>query len=218
MEKSIESIWKKGFFNSDVLAAPKQHNLNKQKSIHIIDKFKRMFRINLYAIVVASILVLGFSFLNGMLFMGTGVFLTLSIIVIVNRSLFRELNKIDISENSYRYIKAFDSWMKHQIRVNRIMARFYYPLLFLSVVLGFWNYHFNGNQLGETITNMFVLNFPGTNLIFGVPLLVILGVVLIMVLVSFLGGRIYDWDFKVIYGAVVRKLEEIIGDMEQLRN
>lgn len=218
MEKSIESIWKQGFLNSDVLVAPKLNNLYNRKSIHLIDKFKRMFKINLKAIVIGSLLFLGISFLIGMPFMGIGFFLTLSIIVIVNRKLSGGLDKIDKSESSYHYIKAFDNWMKQQVSVNRIMARFYYPLFFLSIVLGFWFYHINGKQLGESITNKLILNYPGIDLIFGVPLYIFLAVILIMGLFSYLGGRIYNWDLKVVYGGVLRKLEEIIADMEELRN
>jgi len=51
MEKSIENIWKEGFLKNDALVVPKINNLYDQKSIHIIDKFKRMFKINLIAIV-----------------------------------------------------------------------------------------------------------------------------------------------------------------------
>ncbi len=211
MEKSIESIWKQGFLNSDALVAPKLNNLYNQKSIHVIDKFKRMFKINLISIVVGSILFLGISFLIGIPWMGIGFFLTLSVIVIVNRRLSRGLAKIDKSENSYHYIKAFDNWMKQQVSVNSLMARFYYPLFFLSILLGFWQ------QLGEAITNKLVLNYPGIDLIFGVPLFLIIGVVLMMALLSYFGARIYIWDLKVVYGGVLRKLNEIIADMEELR-
>jgi len=209
MEKSIESIWKQGFLNSDALVAPKLNNLYNQKSIHVIDKFKRMFKINLIAIVVGSILFLGISF--WIPWMGIGFFLTLSVIVIVNRRLSRGLAKIDKSESSYHYIKAFDNWMKQQVSVNSLMARFYYPLFFLSILLGFWQ------QLGEAVTNKLVLNYPGIDLIFGVPLFLIIGVVLMMVLLSYFGARIYIWDLKVVYGGVLRKLDEIIADMEELR-
>ncbi|MFZ6050795.1 hypothetical protein [Halocola ammonii] len=211
MEKSIESIWKQGFLNSDALVAPKLNNLYNQKSIHVIDKFKRMFKINLIAIVIGSILFLGISFLIGIPWMGIGFFLTLSVIVIVNRRLSRGLAKIDKSESSYHYIKAFDNWMKQQVSVNSLMARFYYPLFFLSILLGFWQ------QLGEAVTNKLVLNYPGIDLIFGVPLFLIIGVVLMMVLLSYFGARIYIWDLKVVYGGVLRKLDEIIADMEELR-
>jgi hypothetical protein len=39
-----------------------------------------------------------------------------------------------------------------------------------------------------------------------------------MGLLSYIGGRIYNWDLKVVYGGVLRKLDEIIADMEELRN
>jgi hypothetical protein len=211
MEKSIESIWKQGFLNSDALVAPKLNNLYNQKSIHIIDKFKRMFKINIIAIVVGSTLFLGISFLIGIPWTGIGFFLTLSVIVIVNRRLSRGLAEIDKSESSYHYIKAFNNWIKQQVSVNSLMARFYYPLFFLSILLGFWQ------QLGEAITNKLVLNYPGIDLIFGVPLFLIIGVVLMMVLLSYFGARIYIWDLKVVYGGVLRKLNEIIADMEELR-
>lgn len=218
MEKSIESIWKQGFLNSDALVAPKLNDLYNQKSMHLIDKFKRMFKINLNAIVGGSILFLGLSFLIGIPIMGIGFFLTLIIVVVVNRRLSRGLDKIDKSESSYHYIKAFDNWMKEQARVNRKMAGCYYPLFFLSIVLGFWYYSFDGKQLGETLTNKLILNYPDIDLVFGVPMVILLGVIVMTVLLAYFGGRIYNWDFKVVYGGVLKKLDEIIADMEELRN
>ena len=70
MEKSIENIWKEGFLKSDALVAPKINNLYNQKSIHIIDKFKRMFKINLIAIVAFSFIFLIVSFFVGIPLMG----------------------------------------------------------------------------------------------------------------------------------------------------
>ncbi|MGF7138563.1 hypothetical protein [Roseimarinus sediminis] len=173
---------------------------------------------NLNAIVAGAFLFLVISFLIGIPFMGTGFFLTLSAIAIVNKRLSRGLNNIDKSQSSYHYIKAFDNWMRQQMRVNRTMARCYYPLFFLSFVLGFWHYHINGRQLGELITHKLIVNDPGSGLIFGVPLIIILGVVLMMALFSYLGGRIYNWDLKLVYGSALRKLDEIIADMEELRS
>ena len=68
MERSIENIWKEGFLKSDALVAPKINNLYNQKSIHIIDKFKRMFKINLIAIIAFSFIFLIVSFFVGIFF------------------------------------------------------------------------------------------------------------------------------------------------------
>ncbi|WP_375583386.1 hypothetical protein [Cyclobacterium xiamenense] len=216
MEKSIESIWKQGFLSDDALVAPKLNNLYNQKSIHLIEKFKRMFRINLYAIAVGSLLFLVASFLIGSLFLGIGFFLTLGSIALVNRKLYKGLGEIDTSENTYRYIGAFDQWVKQLVRVNKWMARCYYPLFFLFTIVGFWQYRPGGMQWGESITHTLVRYDLGSPLFVGVPVLIIGAVAFLMLLLAFLGGRIYDWDFKVIYGAECRKLDELISDMREL--
>lgn len=210
MEKSIEIIWKEGFLKSDALVAPKLNDLYNQKSMHLIDKFKRMFKINLNAIVMGSLLFLALSFSIGIPIMGVGFFLILSIIVVVNKRLSRGLAKIDKSESSYHYLRAFNDWVKKQASVNRKMARFYYPLFFLSLTFGFWYANFDGKQLGDELMNKLGLNYPESYLFFGVGI--------IAVLLAYFGGKIYDFDFKFVYGHVQNKLEEIIADMEELRN
>ena len=65
MEKSIETIWKEGFLNNDALLAPQVNNLYHKKSNHIVDKFKRMFKFNLIAILIGSFALLIISFIIG---------------------------------------------------------------------------------------------------------------------------------------------------------
>ena len=218
MEKSIETIWKEGFLKSDALVAPKLNDLYNQKSKHLVDKYKRMFKINLIAIVAGSFLILGASFVIGIPVTGIGFFLILSVVVIVNRKLLPGLEKIDKNVNSYQYIKAFDSWMKENYSINRKMAKYYYPLFFLSVVLGYWFSNQNGTPLGETLVNKVVLNYPDLYLVFGIPLIGILGLILILFILAFFGGRIYNWDLNIVYGRVLKKLDELIADMEDLRS
>ena len=104
MEKSIETIWKEGFLKSDALVAPKLNDLYNQKSTHLVDKYKRMFKINLIAVVVGSFLILGASIILGIPVMGVGYFIILNAIVIVNRKLLPELEKIDKNVSSYHFI------------------------------------------------------------------------------------------------------------------
>ena len=218
MEKSIESIWKEGFLKNDALVAPKLNDLYNKKSTHLVDKYKRMFKINLIAIVVGSFLILGASIILGIPVMGVGYFIILNAIVIVNRKLLPEIEKIDKNVSSYHFIKAFYSWMKEKFSINRKMASYYYPLFFLSVVLGFWFSNQNGAPLGETLVNKVVLNYPDLYLVFGIPLIGILGLILILFILAFFGGRIYNWDLNLVYGRVMKKLDEMIADMEELRS
>jgi uncharacterized YccA/Bax inhibitor family protein len=111
MERSIENIWKEGFLKSDALVTPKINNLYNQKSIHIIDKFKRMFKINLISIVAFSFIFLIVSFFVGIPITGVMIFVTLSVLVFINKKLLKGLDKIDKGLSSYQNLKTFNEWM-----------------------------------------------------------------------------------------------------------
>ena len=218
MEKSIEIIWKEGFLKSDALVAPKINNLYNQKSIQIIDKFKRMFKINLIAIVAFSFAFLVVSFIIGIQITGIIFFVTLSVLVFINKRLLNDLEKIDIGISSYKYLKAFNQWINKQVSINKRFSRFLYPIIFMSLVLGFWFKDAEGMPLGERLVNEILVGFPDTYLIFGIPLIGIVIVAVILVLLFLVGGRIYKWDLNIVYGRLFKKLEELITDIESLRS
>lgn len=218
MEKSIENIWKEGFLKSDALLAPKINDLYNQKSIHVIDKFKRMFKINLIAIVAFSIIFLIVSFLVGIPWMGIIFFITLTILVIINKKLLNGLEKIDKGVSSYQYLKAFNLWIKKQVSINKKIATFLYPIIFMSFIIGFGFKDAEGVFLGKRLINEVLIDFPDVHLIYGVPLLGITVLLIISVLLAIFGGRIYQWDLNIVYGRVFKKLEELLADMERLND
>ena len=167
-----------------------------------------MFKMNLKAIVIGSIVVLLTSFLVKIPVMGVLLFFIANTIVLVNRKLQKGLLDIDLNVSSYQYIKTFDEWLKNQLAINSKMARIYYPLIFLSVVLGFW--------FSPNIPNIF--ESPNQIYFFyGIPVFWALGVLFITALLSLFGGVIYKWDVNMIYGNVFRKLNDMIADMNELR-
>ena len=216
MEKSIEHIWKEGFLKDDALVAPVINDLYNQKSIHIIDQFKRMFRINLIAIVVFSSLFLVVSYFIGIPVMGSIFFVTLMVLVVINKRLLNGLYHIDTGENSYQYLKNFNYWITHQVAINKRFSSFLYPIIFMSIVLGLWFKDAEGTLLGERLVIKIVQVFPDVYLVFGIPLIGIIGVLFMIGLLAFFGGRIYLWDLNVIYGRVFRKLDELLKDLESL--
>ena len=218
MEKSIENIWKEGFLKSDALVAPKINNLYNQKSIHIIDKFKRMFKINLIAIIAFSFIFLIVSFFVGIPITGVIFFITLSVLVFINKMLLNGLEKIDKGASSYQYLKSFNEWIQKQVAINKKMSRFLYPIIFMSLVLGFWFKDAEGMPLGERLVDEILVGFPDTYLIFGIPLIGIIIVAVIIGLLVLVGGRIYKWDLNIVYGRLFKKLEELMTDIESLRS
>lgn len=218
MEKSIEHIWKEGFLKSDALVAPKINNLYTQKSIHIIDKFKRMFSINLIAIVAFSFTFLVVSFFIGIPVTGVILCITLSVLVVINKKLLNDLESIDKSDSSYEYLKTFNQWIKKQVAINKRISTFLYPIIFVSILLGFWFEKTEGIPLKERIVRQIIVVFPDTYLIYGVPLIFIIIAFLILGLLAFFGGKIYLWDVNIVYGRIFKKLEELMADIESLRS
>lgn len=213
MEKSIEEIWKEGFLKTDALVAPKLNNLYNKKSMHLVDKFKRMFQINLNALFIGSLVFLTASFPLGIPVMGVGYFFIVNSIVLINRKLMKGLLKIDKSLSSYEYIKTFDHWMKEQMNVNAKLARYYYPLFFVFMMLGFWfSNDFKGliqEILGKSHQIYLVNDIP---VFWGLGLIIITGIL------AYFGKRIYRFDLDLVYGRIFRKLDTLIADMEELRS
>ncbi len=217
MEKSIESIWKEGFLKSDALIAPKLNDLYSKKSEHVVDKFNRMFKTNIIAIVAGSFFIMLMALVVNIPAMGIGFFVLLNSLAFVNSKLMKGVHKIDKNVNSYQYLKTFDKWVKEMISYNIKFARIFYPLAFLSVVAGFWFGSFTGELPGEVFTKEVVTQFPNMMLVFGIPLYPLLGLILVMALLAFSAGGIYKWDLNLVYGRIFKKLESIIADMEELR-
>lgn len=218
MEKSIETIWKEGFLKSEILLAPKLTDLYNKKSNHFIDKYKRMFKLNINLIVLGAAVLALISFPIGIPYLGVPLFLILNVMAFVDKKLLKELELIDKSKSSYDYLKSFDLWMKRKTRINIQMARVFYPYAFISFVLGFWFLKIKGSSLGIIIRDQLLIEFPKMQLLYGIPLIGIVAVLLIAIFLVFLGERLYKWDLSMAYGPVLRKLDELITDMETLRS
>jgi len=218
MEKSIEKIWSEGFLATDALVVPKINNLYEQKSIHIIDKFTSMFKINLISIVIFSCVLLVVTYIVDAFITGLIVFITLSILVIINKKLLNGLKEIDYSNNSFQYLKSFSDWMKKQIAVNKKVASFMYPIVFIAILLGAWFKDVEGIPLGERLVGEILYGFPDTYLVFGVPLIGIGVALLIISLLVIFGGKIYEFDLKIVYGPVLKKLDTLLSDLEYLND
>lgn len=213
MDKTIENIWKEGFINKAEISAPKINDLYNQKSIHIIDKIKRMNKINLIVIAVGAPLFMGVTFMMKFPITGVSTFIILSVILYVNRNLMKGFDTIDKGKNSYEYLTSFNNWLKAQLSLNRKMAGYYYPALFLAVVIGLW--------FSPGMQHVFqeILSRPNEIYLIGnFPILWTIPVAIITIVLAFAGGRLYDFDVKLVYGPIYKKLDDIIADMEELRS
>ncbi|TQV87194.1 hypothetical protein [Aliikangiella coralliicola] len=212
MEKSIETIWKEGFINSDALVAPKINDLYNQKSQNIVDKFHRMFTINRQAIIAGGIIILVASAIFGLPYLGAFIFFLLMALLAVGRDGMKKLEKLDKNTNSYEYLKAFSNWRKEAIAAYAKAYTYFYPLLFLGIAIRFM---FSNDA--QAIINAIVVENPDIYHLFGIPWFFTLGIAFITAVLTYFGGALYRIDLDVVYGSSFKKLDDLIAEMEELR-
>ena len=105
MEKSIESIWNKGFLKSDALVAPKLNDLYNQKSIDIVEKFKRMYRLNVNGLVVFTAVFLPVTYFVQIPYMGIMLSVVFLSTAYAGSKFQKKLNAIDKTSDTYQYLQ-----------------------------------------------------------------------------------------------------------------
>lgn len=213
MKNSIETIWKEGFLNEKSLVAPKINDLYNQKSIHLIDRMKRMFKANLIAIVILSIVILVMYYFLDAIWPGVATAVLLLLTAWYSKRQMRGLKDLNQGSNSLDYLKSFDQWLKDAIASSQKVVRFSYPAYFLIACSTIWTAYDKQPELSLKLQQA----FPGLTFIGSVPLLAIITAGVLTALVFYFSDKIYRWDICLIYGRVFNKLEETIAEMEQLK-
>lgn len=212
MEKSIEEIWKEGFLNEKSLVAPKINDLYNRKSKHMVDRIKRMFRINAIATVMMAIVFPIIHYFLGALWQGTAASLLLLLTAWYSIRQMRGISTLDHGVTSFDYLKTFDRWLKEVVSKNGKVVRFSYPLYFLIAISTIWS----AWNKGELTSKMYQ-RYPDVTFLGGVPLFVLIIAGVAALLMLYFSERIYRWDVRLMYGRVFDKLEETIVEMEKLK-
>ena len=213
MKNSIEVIWKEGFLNEKSLVAPKINDLYNQKSKDLVDKMKRMYRINLIVIVIMSIVIPIVYYFVDAIWQGAAASILLLLTAWYSKRQKRSIKTPDHGATSLDYLKSFDRSLKDALSKSEKILRFSYPLYFLiamSTIGSAWN-------KSEKPISEIRRKFPDLIFIGNFPLfaLIIAGVATLLML--YFSGRIYRWDVRLMYGRVFDKLEETIAEMEKLK-
>jgi hypothetical protein len=217
MEKSIETIWKEGFLNNDALIAPKINNLYTQKSIDIVEKFRKMYKINRIGIILFALIILPISFISKIPYMGILMGILFLIISIIANKFSEKLDTIDKNTSSYEYLTSFDKWTKEMTATNTKLSRFLYPYVFITMVLSFWFGEIGGDVPGDNFAKAFISKFPNAYLVFDFPVIFIAIFIGMIGILAYFGGKIGEFDLKLGYGRILKKLEVLLADMEDLR-
>ena len=214
MRKTIEATWREGFLNPDALVAPKINDLYTRKSLHIADRIQRMQRINEIAIVIGMPILWALYAALGMPYGGAIICVAWVGLIVVRRLFLPHITKFDapVSVDSYQYLKAFQRWLKNRLAWGRRVQRHIYAVTFMAIAIGIGE-----SAVGQLAIRQIVESNPGIRLVYGVPLILIVGVMVLGTVVDLLGGVIFDFDVSTVYRNVFRKLDEMVAEMEELR-
>lgn len=212
MKNSIEVIWKEGFLNEKSLVAPKINDLYNQKSKHVVDKVKRMFRVNLIVIVIMSIFFPILYYFLDVIWQGVAFSVLTLLTAWYGKLQMNGLKTLDQGATSLEYLKSFDRWLKDVFSRSEKIARFYYTLCLLiamSTIGSAWN-------KGELTSKMYQ-KYPDLIFIGNIPLFALIIAGVATLLMFYFSDRIYKWDVRLMYGGIIDKLEETIAEMEKLK-
>lgn len=217
MEKSIESIWKEGFLQKEAMVVPKLNDLYNQKSIDIVEKFRKMYKINIIGIALFALVLLPIATVSNLPYLGMLMFVLFGVLISFATKFKRKLDGINKNSNSYEYLKTFDAWTKEMTTFNSKFSRYLYPYVFLSMVVGFWFGSIGENVPGTELVAKLLSSYPDMVLVYGVPLFFWILLIVITILLALFGARIGDWDLKIGYGRILKRLDTLLADMEELR-
>ena len=201
MENSIETIWTKGFLKEETLAAPRINNLYQKKSKLLIEKLKRTYRIDNRSIIPLAILsIIGFSAI-GQFFLGLYVMALMLGMFLLNKKKIASLERISIDTTSYEYLLKYREMFLQLKRFYTGLLGFGLPIAaIIGYIIFFWN-------------------SPVLNDFLKLKVIYIIGILLgLSLILSALGVIAYRLSLKLIYGGFIQKLDEMIADMNELRN
>ena len=212
MKNSIEEIWKEGFLNEKSLVVPKINDLYNQKSKHVVDKVKRMFRVNFIVIVIMSIVFPIIHYFLDAIWQGAAASVLILLTAWYGKLQMNSLKTLDQGATSLDYLKSFDRWLKDLFSRSEKIARFYYTLCFL-IAMSTMGLAWNKGEL----TSKMHQKYPDLIFIGNFPLFALIIAGVATLLMFYFSDRIYRWDVRLMYGRVFDKLEETIAEMEKLK-
>jgi len=202
MEKSIETIWTEGFSKKEDLLTPKIDKLNKQKSKLIIEKIDRRFSLYNFSIIPSGLLfAIGFAY-AGYVVLGVYILFIMLAFFFINKKIWKSFKKININTNSYEYLLAFRNGIKKMISFYTKVYAIGSPIIIFPA---YWLYFSKTGAFQEFIAEV------------QTPYIILFLIILALVL-SVLTVLAYKLEVKIIYGRLIKKLDKIIADMEELKN
>ncbi len=200
MDKSIEEIWSNAFQDNKYLIPPVIVDLYNKKSILTVDKLKSTSKKDNWSIIPIAIITLIFFIINSKLILGIYISALMLSMFFLNKKQLEFLNTINTSEPCFHYLIKLQKWIKNNVKFYTRLLGIGLPLF---AYVGFCIFIIESNQY-EYILESYSFK----------ELLAIS----IFILTSFssIGILCYRLSNYLIYGRLIKKINEMIDELELL--
>ncbi|RLK06811.1 MULTISPECIES: hypothetical protein [Tenacibaculum] len=205
MEKSIEKRWNEAFLDEQSLIAPKINDIYNQKSKSVINKIRRTYEFdNKGLLPMAGIVVIGGILLSETIIAVYGAFLILSL-YFFNTRLLKRFKTIDVKSDNLTYLKNYRSVINSVSKATKKLFIFAIPLAIVSIfalAYGVKEQSFLSNYISSETSFIGILSVG----------------LMVAIATAMIGYFVYTISTKVLYHSLISKLDDIIKELEELKN
>jgi len=201
MDKSIEEVWSKGFEDEKYLIPPVIDDLYTKKSILTVDKLKSVSKKDNWSIIPLSIITLIFFVIESKLLFGFYISALMLSLFFLNRKKLKFLNTINTTQSCFQYLCKLQEMIKNNVRFTTRL---------LGIGLPFFGY------VGLCI---FIFESNMENFIFDTysSKQLLIKSIIILVSLSFIGIISFRLSNYLVYGRLIKKIDEMIDELNQLK-
>jgi hypothetical protein len=192
MEKAIETIWKEGFMEEKLIIPSKVNDLYNKKSKMLFEDLRKTSKWDQLSLVLIAVVFLAFFSIRGEILLGIYSLAGLVSLFFVNKKHLDQLLAINQHDNCYTFLTSLRSGINKTIKYYTRLLTIASPL---ALGLGFLLYYWNQKIPQET-------------------LIVALTVTVIMPLISITAYRLSN---KLLYGSMLKNLDTMIEEMDELK-
>ena len=201
MDKSIEEIWSDGIQDEKFLIPPVIGDLHNKKSILTVDKLKSVSKKDNWSIIPLSIIALIFFMIKSKLLFGLYISTLMLSLFFLNRKKLKFLNTINTSQSCIQYLGKLQKMIKNNMKFTTCL---------LGIGLPFFGYVGLCIFIFESNTENIILETYSSKQ------LLIKSIIILMSL-SVIGITSFRLSNYLVYGRLIKKIDEMIDELNLLK-
>jgi hypothetical protein len=201
MDKSIEEIWSEGFQDEKYLIPPVINDLYNKKSILTVDKLQSVSKKDNWSIIPLSIITLIFFIIKSKLLFGLYISALMLSLFFLNRKKLKFLYTINTSQSCFQYLGKLQEMIKNNVKSTTRL---------LGIGLPFFGYLGLCIFIFESNMENFILETYSSKQ------LLIKSIIILMSL-SVIGIISFRLANYLVYGRLIKKIDEMIDELNLLK-